>query len=80
MAGGSYADIVNDAKFENPCTAAETAMKIIAEQRKKGGEYLDKRNADAEQSGANDVAGSASEDGNDGVNPFDAAIDNLKFD
>ncbi len=80
MAGGSYADIVNDAKFENPITAAETAMKIIAEQRKQGGEYLDSRNNDAEQSGANNVAGSASENGNDGVNPFDAAIDNLKFD
>lgn len=80
MAGGSYAEIVNEAKFEKPCTAAETAMKIIAEQRKQGGEYLDSRNNDAEQSGANDVAGSASEDGNNGVNPFDAAIDNLKFD
>lgn len=80
MAGGSYTEIVNEAKFEKPCTAAETAMKIIAEQRKQGREYLDSRNNDAEQSGANDVAGSASEDGNNGVNPFDAAIDNLKFD
>ncbi len=71
---------MNEAKFEKPCTAAETAMKIIAEQRKQGREYLDSRNNDAEQSGANDVAGSASEDGNNGVNPFDAAIDNLKFD
>ena len=80
MAGGAYADIVSDAKFENPITAEQTAVKIIAEQRKQGGQYINDRNADAAASGANDVTGAASENGAEGTNPFDAAIDGLKFD
>ena len=80
MAGGAYADIVSDAKFENPITAEQTAVKIIAEQRKQGGQYISDRNADAENSGANNVAGAAAESGAEGANPFDAAIDGLKFD
>ena len=80
MAGGNYADIVSDAKFENPCTAEQVAMKIIAEQNKQGGQYIQNRNADADNSGVNGVAGAASENGADGKNPFDAAIDALKFD
>lgn len=80
MAGGDFSDIVSDAKFINPITAEQTAVKIIAEQRKQGGVYIANRNKDAENSGANDVAGAASENGAEGVNPFDAAIDNLKFD
>ena len=79
MAGGAYADIVSDAKFENPITAEQTAVKIIAEQRKQGGQYISDRNADAAASGAKDVAGAASENGAEGANPFDAAIDALKF-
>ena len=80
MAGGNYADIVSDAKFENPCTAEQAAMKIIAEQNKQGGQYIQNRNADAYASGVNGVAGAASENGAEGKNPFDAAIDALKFD
>ncbi len=79
MAGGNYADIVSDAKFVNPCTAEQTAMKIIAEQNKQGGQYIQNRNADADASGVNGVAGAAG-GGEDGKNPFDAAIDALKFD
>lgn len=78
MAGGNYADIVSDAKFVNPCTAEQTAMKIIAEQNKQGGQYIQNRNADADASGVNGVAGAAG-GGEDGKNPFDAAIDALKF-
>ena len=55
-------------------------MKIIAEQRKQGGQYISDRNADAAESGANDVTGAASENGAEGANPFEAAIDGLKFD
>ena len=80
MAGGNYADIVSDAKFDNPCTAEQVAMKIIAEQNKQGGQYIQNRNADADNSGVNGVAGAASENGADGKNQFDAAIDALKFD
>lgn len=80
MAGGNYADLVSDAKFEHPCTAEQVAMKIIAEQNKQGGQYIQNRNADADTSGVNGVAGAASENGTEGKNPFDAAIDALKFD
>lgn len=80
MAGGNYADLVSDAKFENPCTAEQVAMKIIAEQNKQGGQYIQNRNADADASGVNGVAGAASENGAEGKNPFDAAIDALNFD
>lgn len=79
MAGSNYADIVSDAKFENPCTAEQVAMKIIAEQNKVGGQYITHRNADADVSGANGVVGAANENGTDGKNPFDAAIDALNF-
>lgn len=78
MAGGNYADIVSDAKFVNPCTAEQAAMKIIAEQNKQGGQYIQNRNADADASGVNGVAGAAG-GSEDGKNPFDAAIDALKF-
>ena len=53
-------------------------MKIIAEQNKQGGQYIQNRNADADASGVNGVAGAAG-GGEDGKNPFDAAIDALKF-
>lgn len=80
MAGGNYADIVSDAKFENPCTAEQVAMKIIAEQNKQGGQYIMNRNADAESSGVNEVAGAVGDNGGNKKNPFNAAIDALKFD
>ena len=78
MAGGNYANLVSDAKFEHPCTAEQVAMKIITEQNKQGGQYIQNRNADADASGVNGVAGAAG-GGEDGKNPFDAAIDALKF-
>ncbi len=80
LANGNYGEIVSDAKFENPCTAEQVAMKIIAEQNKQGGQYIADRNADADASGANDVAGETNEGRENGKNPFDAAIENLKFD
>lgn len=80
MAGGGYADIVSDAKYKDPITAEQTAMKIIAEQRKQGEQYIKNRNEDATESGANGVSGAASENGAESVNPFDAAIEQLKFD
>lgn len=80
MAGGNYANLVSDAKFEHPCTAEQVAMKIITEQNKQGGQYIQNRNADADTSGVNGVAGAASENGAEGKNPYDAAIDALNFD
>lgn len=79
MAGGNYADIVSDAKFGNPCTAEQAAVKIIAEQNRRGGQWLKDRAMDAEEGGANGVPGTAAP--TDGAaNPYDAAIDALKFD
>jgi len=80
MAGGNYADLVSDAKFGHPCTAEQVAMKIIAEHNKLGEQWLKDRAKDAEESGANNVAGAANIMGEDGKNPFDAAIDALIFD
>ena len=80
MVGGRYPDIASDAKFDNPCTAEQVAVKIVAAQNKQGGEYLEKRNAEAAEDGVNRVAGAASEGGAGKENPFDAAIDALKFD
>lgn len=80
MAGGNYADIVSDAKFENPCTAEQAAMRIIAEQNKLGKKWLEDREKGAEESGVNNVPGAACITGEDGKNPYDAAIEALKFD
>lgn len=80
MAGGNYADIVSDAKFNTPCTAAEAAMKIIAAQNKQGGQYLQDRTEDVKNSGVDGVTGASSERGAEKESPFEAAIRNLKFD
>jgi len=80
MAGGNYGEIVSDAKFGHPCTAEQVAVRIIAEQNRAGKKWLEDRAKDAEESGANGVAGSADDGGAGGGNPFDAAIDALRFD
>ena len=80
MAGGNYADIVSDAKFVNPCTAEQVAVKIIAEQNKLGDQWLKDRAKGAEESGVNGVSGAVSLTGESGKNPFDAAVDALNFD
>lgn len=69
--------IVSDAKFENPISAEAMALKIIAEQKKAGGAYLENRNADANNSGANGVQGAAGEKGSDKADLYNAAIDKL---
>lgn len=79
MVGGRYGDIASDAKFDNPCTAEQVAVKIIAEQNKQGQKWLEDRAKDAEESGANSVPGACFAGLAEGKNPFDAAIDALKF-
>ena len=79
MAGGNYADLVSDAKFEHPCTAEQVAVKIVAQQNKLGEQWSKDRAKDAEESGANGVPGAAGVMGEEGKNPFDAAIDALNF-
>lgn len=78
LANGNYAAIAKDAKFDNPISAQEMAVKIIAEQNKAGGSYIADRAADADASGANGVTGAAAgAAGDDGKDVFDAAIDKL---
>ena len=77
MAGGNYAELASDAKFGNTCTAEQLAVKIVAQQNKLGEQWLSDRAKDAEESGANSVE---AEQVKNEKNPFDAAIDALKFD
>lgn len=72
-----FEGVISNAKFETPTTAAEVAMNIVAEQKKQGAAYLEKRDTDANNSGANGVAASGHEGANDKVNPYAAAIDKV---
>ncbi len=53
LTNGNYAALAADAKFTNPTSAQELAVKIIAEQNKAGGTYIENRQKDAQDSGAN---------------------------
>ena len=79
LTNGNYAALAADAKFTNPTSAQELAVKIIAEQNKAGGTYIENRQKDAQDSGANGVFGVVPEDGagDNGKNVFEAAIDKL---
>ena len=72
--------IVNEAKFTNPVAAGDVAKKIIAEQRKQGGKYIQDRNTDAKNSGAGDVQAGAGIEGTTDKNDdqeLDAILDGL---
>lgn len=79
LTNGNYAALAADAKFTNPTSAQELAVKIIVEQNKAGGTYIENRQKDAQDSGANGVLGVVPEDGagDNGKNVFEAAIDKL---
>lgn len=72
-----FEDIVEDAMFEHPVSAAEVALKIINEQKKQGGTYLANRDADVTDSNAGNVGAAAKQTGQETENPYDAAIDKL---
>lgn len=79
MAMNGYEEIVNDAKFKNPIDASEVAMKIVAEQKKQGENYIASRTEDVENSKIDNVGNGTSESalGENGSNPYDEAIDKL---
>lgn len=77
LAIDGFEAIVEDAMFESGISAAEVAVKIINEQKKQGGTYLNNRQEDAEESGVNNVGATAREKGNETKNPYNAAIDAL---
>lgn len=72
-----FEDIVEDAMFEHPVSAAEVALKIVNEQKKQGGNYLTNRDADVKDSNAGNVGVAAKQTGQETENPYDAAIDKL---
>lgn len=72
-----FEDIVEDAMFEHPVSAAEVALKIVNEQKKQGGTYLANREADVTDSNAGNVGAAAKQTGRETENPYDAAIDKL---
>lgn len=72
-----FEDIVEDAMFEHPVSAAEVALKIVNEQKKQGGTYLANREADVTESNAGNVGAAAKQTGQETENPYDAAIDKL---
>lgn len=72
-----FENIVENAMFENPVSAEAVCMKIIAEQKKQGGQFLDNREADVKDSKAGTVGASATPAGGNTVDPVDAAIDKL---
>lgn len=72
-----FEDIVEDAMFEHPVSAAEVALKIVNEQKKQGGTYLANRDADVTDSNAGNVGAAAKQTGQETENQYDAAIDKL---
>lgn len=74
---GGFEDIVQDAKFVNPISAGEMALKIVMEQKRQGGLYLQNREDDITNSHISNVGAGASEKGGEGKDPFNEAIDRL---
>ena len=74
---GGFENIVQDAKFEHPISAGEMALKIVMEQKKQGGTYLQNRETDVNDSHVCDVGAGASEKGNETTDPYNEAIDRL---
>ena len=68
---------MHDAKFVNPISAGDMALKIVMEQKKQGGMYLQNREEDVNDSHVADVGASASEKGSEAKDPFNEAIDRL---
>lgn len=77
IAVDGFEKIVEDAMFENPTTAEVVAVKIINEQKKQGGQYLNNREEDVKDSGVNNVGVEAREKGGEAKDPFNEAIDRL---
>lgn len=74
---GGFENIVQDAKFVNPISAGEMALKIVMEQKRQGGLYLQNREDDITNSHISNVGAGASEKGGEGKDPFNEAIDRL---
>lgn len=71
-----FEDVVENAMFETPITAAEAAMQIINKQKQVGADYLGAKEDDVEESGVRNVQHSNE---NETKNKFDAIIDSMEF-
>ena len=71
-----FEDIVASAKFDSPAGAAEVAMRIVAEQKRRGADYLRNLKDDVKNSGMDGIVPGGHE-GAGGTNPYDAAIDKV---
>ena len=69
-----FEEMANKAKFEEPKSAAQLSMAIIAAQKKEGESYLQARAKDAEESGVN---GANAKNLGAGAENADAAFDKI---
>lgn len=76
-----FEDMVRSAKFENPLTAADVSMQIVAQMKAQGQNYLAGCNNDVQNSGmlgvGNEIIDASGGVGGGEPNPYDAAIDKL---
>ncbi len=73
-----FEDLADKAKYENPVTAAEFAMQVIAEQRKQGSAFLNGRSHDINSSGIQDIPPVSNQGGSGGdEDPFGDLIDQM---
>lgn len=82
MALPGFEDAVADAKFKNPVTAEKFAVRLIAEQKKAGSNYLNGRADDAKKSGVDGVknitpAGDPKNDAAEQDKQVDAMLDKI---
>lgn len=70
-----FEDIVQNAKYENPVSAADVSMQIIAKMKAQGQQYLSGYTEDVANSGMTGVGNETSKDQQ--ANPYDAALDKL---
>lgn len=70
-----FEDIVEDAMFNNPINAETLALKIVNKQKSIGGQYINNRDSDIENSGVNNVSCSPNEGGDSKIDAFNAYLD-----
>ena len=72
-----FENLANKAKYEEPITAEEFAMQLIAEQKKTGQAFLSDRQEDVDNSGIKKVSADSNNGGNKDNDPFGEIIDRL---
>lgn len=72
-----FENLANKAKYEEPITAEEFAMQIIAKQKKTGQAFLSDRQEDVDNSGIKKVSADSNNGGNKDNDPFGEIIDRL---